>query len=86
MTNRIKAAAVLAVMSLAGCDLPVLPTLAVAPTSYHDVHYYDARPLERNRANAWCGNNPGLAAKVPSCDSADTSDIRAWNRKMGFLK
>lgn len=66
---------------LAGCDLP---PLAVKPTAYHDVSYYNANPIERDRTNAWCGNNPGLAVKIPSCDSADTSGIHAWHRKMGF--
>jgi hypothetical protein len=57
---------------------------AIAPTTYHDVRYYDAHPIERSQTNAWCGNNPGMAVKVPSCDSADTSGIHAWHRKMGW--
>jgi len=82
--RRIIVAAVV-IAPLSGCDLPPLPSFGMAaPTGYHDVRYYDANPIERSRTNAWCGNNPGLAAKVPSCDSADTSDIHAWHRKMGW--
>lgn len=77
-------AAAAALGSLSGCDLPPLPTLSVAPTTYHDVPYYNMHPIERSQTNAWCGNNPGLAAKIPSCDSADTSDIHAWHHKMGW--
>lgn len=73
-----------ALCALVGCELPPLPTLTVKPTVYHDVSYYDANPIERDRTNAWCGNNPGLAAKIPTCDSADTSGIHAWHRKMGW--
>ncbi len=76
---------------LTGCDLPTLdlPVLAVAPTTYHDVRYYDAHPVERAQTKAWCDNNPaaytgGMAAKYPSCDSAITSNIHAWHRKMGW--
>jgi hypothetical protein len=73
--------------ALAGCDLPMpSQVVAVAPTTYHDVSYYDAHPVERDQTNAWCRNNPGLAKNVPSCDSADTSDIHAWNRQMGWAK
>lgn len=76
---------VVSLCPMAGCDLPPLPDFgAAAPTAYHDVAYYDAHPVERSRTNAWCGNNPGLAAKVPSCDSADTSDIHDWHHKMGW--
>ena len=71
--------------ALAGCDLPPPPAaLAVAPTTYHDVAYYDAHPLQRSQTNSWCLNNPGLAAKIPSCDSADTSGIKAWHHEMGW--
>jgi len=72
--------------ALAGCDLPVpgQTVMPVAPTAYHDVAYYDANTLERSETVAWCRNNPGLAAKVPSCDSADTSDRHAWNHQMGY--
>ena len=80
-----KMIALLGLCSLSSCDLPPLPSFGMAaPTAYHDVRYYDAHPVERSQTNAWCGNNPGLAAKTPSCDSADTSDIHAWHRKMGW--
>jgi hypothetical protein len=71
---------------LAGCTLPPLDqnVVAVAPTTYHSVSYYDANPLARAQANAWCHDNPGLATKVPSCDSADESGIHAWNHQMGW--
>ena len=70
---------------LAGCDLPVLSEVVpVKPTTYHDVAYYDLNPLARDQANAWCHDNPGLATKVPSCDSADISGIHAWNHQMGW--
>lgn len=74
---------------LAGCDLPPLDkqsVLAVTPTSYHTVSYYDSHPMERDQTNAWCGDNPGLAVKIPTCGNADQSGINAFNRKMGFLK
>jgi hypothetical protein len=71
------------VCALAGCDQTGHVT-AVAPTSYHDVAYYDAHPLERSQTRAWCRDNPGLTAKVPSCDSAGTSDRDAWHRQMGW--
>jgi len=83
MTKRLIQAAGL-LCALAGCDLPVTDVRAVAPTAYHDVAYYDAHPLERSQTKAWCGNNPGLATKIPSCDSADTSSIHAWHHKMGW--
>lgn len=72
--------------ALTGCDIPVVDNsvLAIAPTTYHDVAYYDLHPIERRQTTAWCGNNPGLAAKIPSCDSADTSGIHAWHRQMGW--
>jgi hypothetical protein len=76
---------------LAGCDLPGLdqPVLAVAPTTYHTVAYYDTHPLERDQAKAWCDNNPaaytgGLATKYPSCNSASISAIHAFDHKMGW--
>lgn len=72
-------------LGLSGCNLPTLPNFGgVAPTAYHDVRYYDMHPTERDQANAWCANNPGLATKLPSCDSADTSDVHAWHHKMGW--
>jgi hypothetical protein len=75
-------------LALAGCELPPLPAqpkvAAVQPHGYHDVAYYDAHPMEREQTNSWCGDNPGLAAKIPSCDSADTSGLHAWHRKMGW--
>jgi hypothetical protein len=71
---------------LAGCDLPPLPTLAVKPTAYHTVSYYDAHPLERDQTNAWCGDNTGRAASIPTCGNADQAGINAFNRKMGWLK
>jgi hypothetical protein len=86
MINRV---AVLSItVLLAGCDLPAfdLPTLAVKPTTYHTVAYYDTHALERDQANAWCGNNPGLATGVASCASADQAGANAFNRKMGWLK
>lgn len=73
--------------TLAGCEPPIIVpphVMAMAPSHYHDVAYYDTHPLERSQTNAWCSNNPGLAAKTPSCDSADTSGIHAWHRKMGW--
>jgi hypothetical protein len=75
-----------ALSPLAGCTLPPLdlPPLAQKPTSYHSVAWYDLHPMERAAAKAWCGNNPGLAGKVPSCDSADVSGIHAWHRQMGW--
>jgi hypothetical protein len=78
--------AAISLCALAGCDMVPIdpPVMAVAPTTYHDVAYYDANPLARNQANAWCHDNPGLAAKVPSCESADESSIHAWNSKMGL--
>lgn len=69
---------------LSGCDLPVINPLAVRPTTYHDVSYYDTHSFERGQTNAWCRDNPGLATRIPNCDSADTSDIHAWHRKMGW--
>jgi hypothetical protein len=84
------AIAAAALCSLAGCDLlpldlPTL-TLAVKPTTYHTVSYFDAHPVERDQTNAWCGNNPGLAVNIPTCDNADQAGINAFNRKMGWLK
>ena len=80
-----KIIAAAAVCSVAGCDLPPLPSSgSTAPTTYHDVQYYDTHPIERSQTNSWCGDNPGLAAKIPSCDNADTSEIHAWHRKMGW--
>jgi hypothetical protein len=81
--------AMLALLTLAGCDLPPLPptsapVAAVAPTTYHDVAYYDLHTTERSATKAWCGNNPGLAANIPSCDSAATSARHAWYRQMGW--
>ncbi len=72
--------------ALAGCDLPLVDQhiMAVAPTAYHTVAYYDSHPLERRQADAWCTNNPGLATKIPSCDSADVSSINAWHHEMGW--
>jgi hypothetical protein len=71
--------------ALAGCDQPVpANVLAVAPTTYHDVAYYNANPLERSQTISWCRNNPGLAAKIPSCESADTSGRQAWHHQMGW--
>jgi hypothetical protein len=69
---------------LAGCDLPVTSPHPLLPTAYHGVAYYDTHPFERGQTNSWCRDNPGLATKIPSCDSADTSDIHAWHRKMGW--
>jgi hypothetical protein len=86
MINRV---AVLSItVLLAGCDLPAFdaPVLAVAPTTYHTVSYYNSHPLERDQTNAWCGNNPGLASSIPTCGNADQSAILAFNRKMGFTK
>jgi hypothetical protein len=71
--------------TLAGCDLPQI-VLPQEPTKYHDVTYYDINPIERDRTNAWCGDNPGLATKIPSCDSADASGIKAWHRQMGWTR
>lgn len=78
--------AVAGLCTMAGCDMPTIPdgVLAVAPSAYHDVAYYDRHPFERKQTNSWCGNNPGLATKIPSCDSADTSGIHAWHRQMGW--
>lgn len=81
MFKQLLAATVLS--TLAGCDMPP-NIMAAKPTAYHDVGYYDAHPLERAQTDAWCGDNPGLAAKIPSCDSADTSKIHAWHRQMGW--
>jgi hypothetical protein len=80
--------AVAAVTLLAGCDLPPLdlPVLAVKPTVYHTISYYDAHPMERDQTNAWCHDNAGLATRIPTCSNADEAGIRAINRKMGFLK
>jgi hypothetical protein len=74
--------------ALTGCDLPPIPqsVTAVKPSVYHDIAYYDANPLARDQANAWCHDNQGLAAKVPSCDNADISGIHALDRQMGWLK
>jgi hypothetical protein len=72
--------------ALAGCDLPPLPTsppVAVAPTTYHDVAYYDIHTVERTQTRAWCSDNPGLASKSPSCDSANTSARHARYHAMG---
>jgi hypothetical protein len=71
---------------LSGFQLPNLetPTLAVRPTAYHTVSFYDVHGMERDQANAWCHDDPGLAEKVPSCANADISGIHAWNRKMGL--
>jgi hypothetical protein len=87
MNSRIVLAAV-SLCALAGCDmLPLdLPTLAVKPAVYHTVSYYDSHALERDQTNAWCGDNPGLASKIPTCDNADQAKINAFNRKMGWLK
>lgn len=71
---------------LSGCAALDFPALPIAPIGYHPVSYYDAHTLERDQANAWCHDNPGLAGKNPSCDSADISGIHAFNHKMGFVK
>ena len=70
--------------NLGGCDLPTTPVAAVAPTTYHSVSYYNAHPLERSQTKSWCSDNPGLAEKNPSCDSADTSARQAWHHQMGW--
>lgn len=70
-------------LALAGCDLQI-PVLPVAPNTYHPVAYYDMNPVARDQANAWCHDNPGLATKIPSCDSADISGIHAFNHSMGW--
>lgn len=76
---------ILGVLGLSGCTLSTLPDFgSLKPIIYHDVRYYDMHPIERSQTNSWCGNNPGLAVRVPSCDSADTSGIHAWHRKMGW--
>jgi len=69
-------------LCLAGCDLPPLPVTPKAPTAYHTVSYYDLNTLERDQTKAWCDDNPGLATKVASCDSADTSSEHAWLRSL----
>jgi hypothetical protein len=80
-----KALIAVGLCALTGCvALPPVQVIAQRPTVYHDVAYYDANPLERSQANAWCGNNPGLATKIPACDSADTSGIHAWHAQMGW--
>lgn len=75
--------ALLTLMGLAGCTLPA-PTMAIRPIIYHDVAHYDSHPIERDQTLAWCSNNPGLIAQVPSCDSAIRSRRNAFNRRMGF--
>lgn len=75
-----------ALCALAGCDLPPPPkaVTSVRPTAYHDVSYYDANPLARAQTKAWCNENPGLQSKVPSCDSAYVSALRAYHHQMGW--
>lgn len=83
--NNWKIIAAYSLCCMSGCTLPTLPDFgSLAPTKYHDVSYYDTHPIERSQTNSWCGNNPGLAVRMPSCDSADTSGIHAWHRKMGW--
>lgn len=77
---------VIIILTLSGCDLPVANIIAIKPSVYHDVLYYDSHPMERDQTNAWCGDNPGMAAKIPTCGNADQAGINAFNRKMGFLK
>lgn len=76
---------------LSGCGLPAppLPVLAMAPTTYRTVSYYDTHLLERDQAKAWCDDNPaayagGLAAKYPSCNSASQSSTHSFQHKMGW--
>ncbi len=69
-----------------GCDLPrssdFCPVAAVAPTTYHDVAYYDlhTKNAARRKRGAATTRSGG---EIPSCDSADTSARHAWNRQMG---
>jgi hypothetical protein len=71
---------------LPGCNLPVpqQPVAAVRPNGYHTVAYYNANPLERAQTSAWCGDNQGLADKVPSCSNADRSILETSERQMGW--
>jgi hypothetical protein len=34
----------------------------------------------------WCNDHPGLAEKIPTCDSADRSALHAFHKQMGETK
>lgn len=73
--------------ALASCDLiPDMAVTAAEPTTYRTVSYYDANPLERDAAAAWCNDNQGLADKIPSCGNAAISGTYERDRKLGWMK